>query len=718
MRAQLIVLGLLVACATSQHHFGRPHQGRPGPAVHRQGPPSDDKCALLIPSGAGSTCVSLESVERAFATAADELRFVPAKNPNAPTEAEIDLLGRTLVETSRILAAEFKLPLDAIHSGLPLIDTKTTSIGSVCPAPMKNNPCKAERFRSIDGTCNNLENSHWGAAMSPFRRLLPPAYADGVSDPRVSVTGEELPTPRAISSAAHRDLGLHDHAVTILLPSWGQMVDHDIARGVDTIDPKTGEEPKCCDVAPNKRHPACLPIDIPKDDPFFSLFRRQCLEFVRTATALKDNCRLGARSTLNGVSSYIDASHVYGLTDETAKSLREFRGGLLKSQPLKGGHKGLKELPPPRTENPDQGCRRPSKNVFCFLTGDPRANQQMMLASMHILLLREHNRIARELSKINPRWDDERLFQETRRIIGALVQHVTYNEMLPMVLGKDIMDRYDLLPLRDGMLKGYNPKLDAGLPVSFFAAAYRFGHSLIPSALERWSPNHKFVSGKRLSEGFNQPFEAYEPGVCDQYMIGFTNQISQAFDVSMSQELTNHLFPAEGAQFGTDLASLNMQRGREHGVPGYNAFREMCGMKRARDWNDLNGVFTNNTLQKYASLYNSVDDIDLWSAGISEKAAPGSMVGPIFGCIMGHTFKNLRFGDRFWYENAGEPSSFTLEQVNEIRKVRLSRMLCDNSDDIETIQVYAMVLPDHEINPRVPCKSSVLGRMNLAAWKE
>jgi hypothetical protein len=78
-----------------------------------------------------------------------------------------------------------------------------------------------------------------------------------------------------------------------------------------------------------------------------------------------------------------------------------------------------------------------------------------------------------------------------------------------------------------GMLKGYNPKLDAGLPVSFFAAAYRFGHSLIPSALERWSPNHKFISGKRLSEGFNQPFEAYEPGVCDQYMIGFTNQISQ-----------------------------------------------------------------------------------------------------------------------------------------------------------------------------------------------
>ena len=128
----------------------------------------------------GSTCVSLEAVERAFGQAASQLRFAPAKDPNAPTEAEVDLLGRTLVETSRILAAEFKLPVDAIHSGLPLIDTKSTSIGSVCPVPMRNNDdCNPERFRSIDGSCNNLENSHWGAAMSPFRRLIPPQFADG-----------------------------------------------------------------------------------------------------------------------------------------------------------------------------------------------------------------------------------------------------------------------------------------------------------------------------------------------------------------------------------------------------------------------------------------------------------------------------------------------------------------------------------------------------------
>merc|ERR1711910_16147 len=89
-----------------------------------------------------------------------------------------------------------------------------------------------------------------------------------------------------------------------------------------------------------------------------------------------------------------------------------------------------------------------------------------------------------------------------------------------------------------------------------------------------------------------------------------------------------------------------------------------------------------------------------------------------FACLIGKQFHNFRFGDRFWYENGGWPSSFTLEQLAEIRRVKLSRVLCDNSDDLETVQVYAMVLPDHEINPRVPCKSGVLPRIDLNKWRD
>ena len=124
--------------------------------------------------------------------------------------------------------------------------------------------------------------------------------------------------------------------------------------------------------------------------------------------------------------------------------------------------------------------------------------------------------------------------------------------------------------------------------------------------------------------------------------------------------MTNHLFAEPLKSFGADLAALNMQRGRDHGVPSYNAFRRYCGLRPAHRWEELAGVFTNETLQKYARTYASPDDIDLWSGGISERPSPGSMVGPVFGCVMGEAFKNLRYGDRFWYENGGWPSSFTL----------------------------------------------------------
>lgn len=141
-----------------------------------------------------------------------------------------------------------------------------------------------------------------------------------------------------------------------------------MAAGGETKDAATGSEPKCCGVSPDRRHPGCWPIDIPDNDPFYGLFRRKCLEFVRSATGLKDSCRLGSRSTFNQVSSVLDASFVYGNDEETASRLRTFRGGLLKTNPVFGGR--LKDLLPPKLDNPDEGCMRPSRDVHCFIAGN------------------------------------------------------------------------------------------------------------------------------------------------------------------------------------------------------------------------------------------------------------------------------------------------------------------------------------------------------------
>lgn len=69
---------------------------------------------------------------------------------------------------------------------------------------------------------------------------------------------------------------------------------------------------------------------------------------------------------------------------------------------------------------------------------------------------------------------------------------------------------------------------------------------------------------------------------------------------------------------------------------------------------------SNATVKAYYDLYTTPEDVDLWSAGVSERSIDDSIVGPTFGCIIAKTFSDLKKGDRFWYENSGLPNSFTL----------------------------------------------------------
>lgn len=85
----------------------------------------------------------------------------------------------------------------------------------------------------------------------------------------------------------------------------------------------------------------------------------------------------------------------------------------------------------------------------CIIPGEIRVNEQLILTVMHTLSAREHNRVANGLAAVNPHWDDETLYQEARRINIAEIQHITYNEFLPILLGKDVMEKFGLVLQKD-----------------------------------------------------------------------------------------------------------------------------------------------------------------------------------------------------------------------------------------------------------------------------
>ena len=131
-----------------------------------------------------------------------------------------------------------------------------------------------------------------------------------------------------------------------------------------------------------------------------------------------------------------------------------------------------------------------------------------------------------------------------------------------------------------------------------------------------------------LSDTFNIPLMIYTPGQLDRFLVGLATQPRQNFDNAFTSQLTNLLFRGNES-FGMDLVSLNIQRGRDHGLPGYNAFRELCGLGRVKSFQLLADLIPAKLVERLTLLYSHVDDIDLFVGGISEISEVESLLGEI-----------------------------------------------------------------------------------------
>ncbi|KAJ9596468.1 hypothetical protein L9F63_012507, partial [Diploptera punctata] len=615
--------------------------------------------------------------------------------------------GSVSEEATKYIAHAYKLTRDQVNYGLPMMDVRDTSLGDHCPLEV-DFPCQPRKYRAFSGYCNNVQSPHWGRANMRYLRFLPAEYSDGVSLPRGSGQSA-LPSPRDITLTVHGDVDLpHPHLMAITA-AWGEFISHDMAH-TPQMTGFEGKRLKCCSVNFNDFHPECFPIRIPENDPVYGKTGERCQEYTRSGTAPRIGCTLGPREQLNQVTSFLDASMIYGSSREEANKLRTFSGGRLKTQT---GFSG-KQLLPADDNNSD--CRLNGTNK-CFKSGERRVNEHVGIAGVHTLWLREHNRLAGQLQQLNPHWGDETLFQETRRVVAAQIQHITYTEFLPVVLGQDTVDRYGLQPQASGHFTGYDINMNAGIANSVAAAAMWFIASLIPKTLTVFDSAGRRVGEKSIMSSFYAPFQLYEAGGLDKVVQSLLHAPAQREDQHINAVITNHMFQdSKGGGSGLDLAAQVIQHGRDHGLPGYTKWRQFCGLPAVNKFQDLTDVMSPEVVTSLNKVYRNASDIDLFTGGLAELPLEGAVVGPTFACLLGRQFHYLRRGDRYWYENDLPPSSFTREQLNEIRKVSLARVICDNSDGIKQVQPSVFLDKDPFLNAMMSCSGEVIRRMDLTPW--
>ena len=371
------------------------------------------------------------------------------------------------------------------------------SVTGTCPRPAS---CFQSKYRTVDGSCNNEQNTDWGQAFTAYNRLVVPEYEDNFDAPRVTgSSGQPLPSARLVSTTVAADANADSKSLTLMAMQWGQFLDHDLTSTA-TSRSEDGSSIKCCGpeftADPSLLHPACFPIPVPANDPFYAREERTCMSFVRSASAPRVACAFGPREQLNQLSAYIDAGMVYGKTESTASQVRAFQNGMLKTSIVDG----QSFLP-----QSSSSCGIPrEKQQKCFMAGDGRINVQANLVVMHALFVRHHNNIASQLNQINPDWSDETLFQETKRIVAAQIQHITYNEFLPVVLGQMQMNSFGIKLTDSGYSNTYDPSTNAQILSSFSTAAYRM-HTMIPKTVDFVDSSGSITGKIDMSETYNNP---------------------------------------------------------------------------------------------------------------------------------------------------------------------------------------------------------------------
>lgn len=522
----------------------------------------------------------------------------------------------------------------------------------------------AQEYRSYSGHGNNLTNLEWGAAGNTLYNACDIAFSDGVSSPN----GAQRGNPREISNLLfqQQDIISDQLGNSDLLWAFGQFIDHDITFVKD--------------FSPSSHPEEAMFIKVPFNDEYFtpnSLIPMMRSEAISGSGTSTENYRKYA----NEISAFVDGSAVYGSTEIRANWLRVFKDGKLKVSKgnllpwntTDGEFNSPVDQSAPAMDDPLMASTR------YYVAGDERANENPLLTSLHTIFVREHNRLCDVILEEHPSWSDELVYQHARKLVGGIIQRILYYEWLPSIGIK--IPKYS----------SYNDQIQPDIFNVFSAAAFRMGHTLINSNVIRMKNNGDIMQSGNigLKDAFFNPLAINFAGGIEPFLKGMATQVQQEFDTKIIDDLRNFLFGSPEAG-GLDLAAININRGRDRGIPDYNTVRANFGLPRVATFNDI--CKNQEVRTQLAEIYGTVDNVDPWVGMLSEDHLDGMIFGELVQKIIAKQFRNLRDGDRFYFENDQDISD---KYMNMIQASTMSNVIRRNTS-IDLMQQNAFKAMPHD----------------------
>lgn len=547
--------------------------------------------------------------------------------------------------------------------------------------------------RTLDGRCNNVQFPDRGtpgtptvhvhghravAATSPNLRLLSNAFL-----------AESESKPSRLYTTAERRVGLSPdpRSRNAMVSGFHQLVGHDLGlvRLMECFTPDCFIE---------------APILDPSDPLYMTRDEYPHLAVDRTGLYVPRGMGVvlnGTYHPLNDQSHYLDGSAIYGTSQAVLDKLRAHVDGLMLLRHDVGDGVGspahsFGELPDSKVLDVPNQCS--AFGDFGMASGDVRTETNSVLAAVHTLFVREHNRLARAFKLQHPTWTDEQLFQAARKFNIALLQHITFNELLPEQFGAAEV------ALEIGPYTGYDPNVDVSLSTAFAVSASRIPHDQVSLPMLVL-----YANGSRAELPPTEGFPDIERINCvaDEFWKFGTNaivrgglqQYAQRFDGKVVDDMRS--FPAKGTTplpYNFDIKAMDMGREREALVPSYYDMRkhllgqdlyQMPGCTRApASQADPFACFLHITADsatalKLRQIYGKVSNVD-FHIGTSVESIRTSTDFPLTSAKLWlRQLRRARDGDRWWYENR-DNGLFTTRELAEIKTTRLRDLILRNTD--------------------------------------